>query len=395
MNSIFMHRFNGSLLILLLSLVSVNLLGKKRPNVLFIALDDLGPFLNCYGESQVISPNIDRLADTGMLFERAYCQQAICNGSRASLMTGLRPDSTGVFNLVQHFRDKVPEVVTLPEHFKNNGYHTQALGKLYHPGFMTRAQPTSPDLTDPQSWSVPAWRGTPPHYHTAEGIRVAREVFANSPKQRGGGPIDDWVKWNVRGFATEAPDVPDNELNDGLMTDLAIEVLRVLKRKQSSEGEEGRQPFFLGVGFLKPHLPFVAPKRYWDLYDRNEIDLEEVDRPPKGAPPIALQVHWNGIRAQSDIPNQGYVSEEKLRELRHGYYACVSFVDFHVGRLLDELEQLDLDEETIVVLWGDHGYSLGHHSIWAKLTNFEHSTRSPLIIRVPGKTCGLKNRRTR
>lgn len=356
---------------------------KIIPNVLFIAADDLGTILGCYGDDQVISPNIDRLADEGTLFMRAYCQQAICNASRASLMTGLRPDTTGVNNLSQHFRERVPDVVTLPEQFKLNGYHTQAFGKLFHPAFKTISRPGSIDLTDPQSWSVPQWRGTPPHYVTEEGIRIGREVFAKS-SYRGDAPIDDWVNWNVRGLATEAPDVPDNRLNDGEMTDRAIVALRQLARKRSGKATPGRSPFFLGVGYLKPHMPFVAPKRYWDLYDRDKMVLVENDRPPIDAPPIALQVHWNEMRAQSDIPNQGALTDDHKREFHHGYYACVSYIDAQIGRLLDELDRLGLRDNTIVVLWGDHGYSLGEHAIWAKLTNFEHSTRSPLIVSAPG-----------
>lgn len=354
------------------------------PNVLFIAADDLGTILGCYGDDQVISPNIDRLASEGTLFNRAYCQQAICNVSRASLLTGLRPDTIGVNNLSQHFRQKVPDVVTLPEQFKMNGYHTQAFGKIFHPAFKTIARPESVELTDDQSWSVPQWRGSPPHYVTEEGIRIGREVFAKS-RHRGDAPVDDWVKWNVRGLATETPDVADNRLNDGEMTDRAIVALRQLAgRKRGRERSSAREPFFLGVGYLKPHLPFVAPKKYWDLYDRDSIELAENDQPPVDAPPIALQVHWSGIRAQSDVPNRGALTEDRKREFRHGYYACVSYIDAQIGRLLDELDRLGLRENTIVVLWGDHGYSLGEHALWAKLTNFEDSTRSPLIVSAPG-----------
>jgi len=371
--------------ILLLALLGWQVAGyaagkPARPNVLFIALDDLGPYLNCYGKSEIISPNIDRLAARGLLFNRAYSQQAICNASRASLMTGLRPDSTGVYDLLHHFREKVPGVVTLPEYFKQEGYFTQALGKIYHAAF-ARTGSESPNglrLDDPQSWSVPEWRTNPRYYFTPAGVAEARRVFAEKMMKSGELP-DDWVNYLVRGYATEAPDVADNVLQDGDLTDRAIKTLHELKRDQVAKG----RPFFLGVGFLKPHMPFIAPKKYWDLYDRTKIAIADNNYPPRDAPPIALQVHWNEARAQSDVPDDGAISPEQSRELRHGYYACVSFVDAQIGRLMDELDRLGLSENTIIVLWGDHGYSLGENSIWAKCTNFESSVRSPLIISAP------------
>lgn len=361
-----------------------------RPNVLFIALDDLGPYLNCYGKSEIISPNIDKLAGRGLLFNRAYAQQAICNASRASLMTGLRPDTIGVYDLRRHFREKVPDVVTLPQYFKQAGYHTQALGKIYHEAFArNEAAGNRADLDDAPSWSVPAWRGNPRYYYTERGVAEARRVFTEKMMKPGQTP-DDWVNYLVRGFATEAPDVPDNVLHDGYLTDRALTTLQELAKNQRG-GREGAQPFFLAVGYLKPHMPFIAPKKYWDMYDRDKITLAENNFPPRDAPPIASQVFWNEARAQSDIPDNGPILPEQSRELRHGYYACVSFVDAQVGRILDELDQLGLSENTIVVLWGDHGYSLGENSIWAKLTNFETSVRSPLIISTPdGRAAGRK-----
>jgi len=177
--------------------------------------------------------------------------------------------------------------------------------------------------------------------------------------------------------------VPDNTLYDGELTDRAVAVLRELAARERTPGRAGAAPFFLGVGFLKPHMPFIAPRKYWDFYKREAFTLAENNFPPRDVPPIAMQVHWNEARAQSDVPNEGAILPEQSRELKHGYYACVSFVDAQIGRLLAELERLGLAENTIVVLWGDHGYSLGEQSIWAKLTNFERSTRSPLIIRLP------------
>jgi iduronate 2-sulfatase len=374
------------LLVVLCSLVSGQAANKpSRPNVLFIALDDLGPYLNCYGKPEVISPNIDRLASRGLLFNRAYSQQAICNASRASLLTGLRPDSTGVYDLRHHFREKVPEVVTLPQYFKQAGYHTQALGKIYHEAFDRNEAATNNgvNLDDAPSWSVPSWRGQPRYYYTERGVAEARRVFASRMMKPGQTP-DDWVNYLVRGLATEAPDVPDNVLHDGYLTDRAITTLQDLAKNRSAGEGGAAQPFFLAVGFLKPHMPFIAPKKYWDLYDRSKITLAENNFPPRDAPPIASQVFWNEARAQSDVPANGPILPEQSRELRHGYYACVSFVDAQIGRIMDELARLGLSENTIVVLWGDHGYSLGENSIWAKCTNFETSVRAPLIISTPG-----------
>lgn len=355
---------------------SVQAATSERPNVLFISMDDFGPYLKGYGKEQVIAPNLDRLMERSMTFDRAYCQMAICSPSRSSLMTGLRPDSTGVFNLATHFREKVPDVVTLPEHFKQQGYHTQAVGKNFHPAFSFHADVDGqPNLDDPQSWSAPLWLPSPPrYYHTEAGIADAKKVFART-RMRADETPDDWENYVIRGFATEAPDVSEDVLYDGQVTNRALQVMREVAALE--------EPFFLGVGFLKPHYPFIAPKKYWDLYDRNEIKIAENNFPPRDAPPISLQVHWPEARAQSDVPDSGAILPEQSREMIHGYYACISYVDALVGRLLDELDRLGLRENTIIVLWGDHGFSLGENSMWAKLTNLEMSTRSPLMIALP------------
>lgn len=354
-----------------------------RPNVLFLVADDLGTYLGAYGNTEVHSPNIDRLAQRGLVFNRAYCQQAICNPTRASLLTGLRPDSTGVYDLQAHFRQRVPDVVTLPQQFKLNGYHSQGIGKIFHAAFATTAsRGDSHELDDAPSWSVPAWRPSPRYYYTDEGIAEARRVFARTRK-KSGAEVDDYKNWLVRGLATEAPDLPDNVLADGEIADRAIRALYDLKERQFF-GVGNNQPFFLAVGFLKPHMPFIAPKKYWDLYDPTKLTVATNNFPPKNAPLIASQVFWNEMRAQSDIPDDGALSPDVRRRLVHGYYACISFIDAQIGRILDELDRLHLSENTIVVLWGDHGYHLGEHSLWGKLTNFEDATRAPLIVRAPG-----------
>jgi arylsulfatase A-like enzyme len=352
---------------------------ERRPNVLFIAVDDLRPELGCYGQSHILSPNIDRLAARGVLFSRAYCQYAVCNPSRSSLMSGLRPDSTGVFDNASHFRTRAPDIVALPQQFKLHGYRTQAFGKIYHGAFEKAYVGRTCD--DPPSWSEPHWYGSPQYYFTPQGIEVARQVYARKHRAPSSDP-DDWKREFVQGLATEAPDVPDSTLYDGQMTDLAIRAL----------GELRGGPFFLAVGYLKPHLPFVAPKKYWDLYDRPTIDLPRPSTPPKDAAPMAL--HENGeLRGQYTNMKERNLSEAQVRELRHGYYACVSFVDAQIGRLLAELDRLGLREHTVVVFWGDHGWHLGEQTLWGKHTDFELDVRAPLILSAPGRkaagvTCG-------
>ncbi|CAN5901777.1 sulfatase [soil metagenome] len=359
----------GVLLGLALSVLSPDITpGAEEPgrklNVLFIAVDDLRPQLGCYGDPVVKSPNIDRLAARGTVFERAYCQQAVCSPSRTSLLTGLRPDSTRVYDLQTHFRDTIPDVVTLPEHFKALGYHSRGLGKIYHGG-----------LDDPQSWSEPHWRPSVPGFGP-EGQELTRRLRAEA-KAKG---IDLSKRQNqIRGLPWEAPDVEDDELTDGAT---AAEAVRLL-------GEIQDRPFFLAVGFLKPHLAFVAPKRYWDLYSPEDIQLPENDDPPKGAPAYALS-NWGELRRYHGMPSQGPVTDEQARSLIHGYYACASYTDAQVGRLLDELDRLGLTESTAVILWGDHGWKLGEHGAWCKHTNYELDARVPMILAVPGQKAAGK-----
>ncbi len=349
-----------------------------KPNVLFIAVDDLRPELGCYGKTQVRSPNIDRLAARAVVFNRAYCQYASCCPSRSSLLTGLRPDATGVFGNNTHFRKKLPDVVTLPQQFKEHGYVTRSLGKIFHGAFETAYVGTA--FHDPRSWSAPAWLGSPRYYFTPDGIAAAREVYGRKFK-KSGSELEGWTTEFVQALTTEAPDVPDSTLYDGQMTQRAIATLGELK---------GR-PFFLAVGYTKPHLPFVAPKKYWDLYDRARFALPDPASAPKDAPPVALPP-WGELRGQyTDIPRQGPLSEAKTRELIHGYHACVSYVDAQIGRLLGEIDRLDLRKNTIIVLWGDHGWHLGEQNHWAKQTAFEMAARVPLIVSAPGqKSAGMK-----
>ncbi len=322
-----------------------------RPNVLFIAVDDLRPELGCYGDPLVKSPNIDRLAASGMLFERAYCQQAVCSPSRTSLLTGLRPDSTHVYNLTTHFRTTVPDVVTLPQYFKNQGYETAWWGKLYHA-----------NLLDPPSWTR---QGDQVEHARGYALPESKEI---AQQNKGRGP------------AYERADLPDNAYPDGKIAERAIETLREIKDK----------PFFLAVGFFKPHLPFTAPKKYWDLYQPSDFKLPTRQTPPDHAPALA-STNWGELRNYVGIPKDGPLPEAEARRLIHGYHASVSYTDAQIGKVLDELKRLGLEKNTIVVLWGDHGWKLGDYGQWCKHTNFEIDTRVPLIVRVPGaETAGQK-----
>ena len=330
--------------------LSFALWGADRPNVLFVAVDDLRPALGCYGDKTAVTPNLDELAGEGILFERAYCQLAVCSPSRLSLMTGRRPDSIRVWDLGTHFRKAVPKVVTLPQLFKQNGYHSQSIGKILHGS-------GSPSK-DPVSWSVD------PVYDVN---RDPKFRYATQKNLKGKG---------LKRSASESAEVPDETYMDGLICKEAEKALRAYGK--------GSSPFFLAVGFKKPHLPFCAPKKYWDLYDRKKIPLPANPGHPEGAPELATR-SWRELEGYVDIPSDGKLSEKKIRELRHGYYACVSYVDALVGRLLKQLETSGLAENTVVCLWGDHGFHLGEQGLWTKANNYELSARVPLILRFPGK----------
>lgn len=349
---------------LLLALASLMAFGSgqdpDRLNVLFIAVDDLRPTLGCAGDPVVKSPNLDALAARGMYFNRAYCQQAVCSPSRSSLLTGRRPDSTKVYDLVTHFRTALPDVVTLPQLFKQNGYQVQSFGKIFHPG-----------ADDPPSWTAPHRESKVPGFGP-EGLALLRKLIEEAPA---GG------KDRVRGLPWEAPDVADDALTDGATATMSLEAMEAVKDK----------PFFLAVGFLKPHLPFVAPKKYWDLYAEASFKLASNPAPPRDAPTYAATT-WGELRAYHGIPPTGPLPDDQARKLIHGYHASISYMDAQVGRLLQGLDRLGLREKTVVVLWGDHGWQLGEHGFWCKHTNYEVATRAPLIVSAPGmkaagKTC--------
>ena len=373
----------------------------QRPNVLFIVVDDLRPELGCYGKNYIKSPNIDGLAKAGVVFNRAYCQQAVCSPSRSSVLTGTRPDTTQVWDLVTHFRVALPDVVTLGQQFKNNGYFVQGMGKIYHGG-----------LDDPATWSVPWQTPKAPVYALPEDIALAggqnaepvdedgsdntgadpksyslpktnasdkstvASGNANQKKAKAGKKATAGSKANSRGPIYECADVPDNTFEDGKVADLAVKTLGEISKKS--------EPFFLAVGFRKPHLPWVAPKKYWDLYDPATIALAPNPYLPKDAPVYAINPNDGEPRSYKGIPPSGHVPDELARNLKQAYFAGVSYSDAQIGRVLAELDRLGLSKNTIVILWGDHGWKLGEHDAWGKHTNVENDTNAPLILSVPG-----------
>lgn len=340
-------RFNRFIILNLLLFASPLLSHQvsAEANVLMIFIDDLRQSLGCYGDTLVKSPHIDRLAATSRLIHRAYCHQAVCGPSRASILTGRLPDNTGVWHNRNLFRTTHPDLITLPQLFKNNGYHTQGLGKIFSGDEREE---------DPQSWTIPTLLRGPGW----------KNYVLPENNQRDG-----------KGVPVEMADVPDDGYPDGKLAEIAIDTLKSLKDKS--------QPFFLAVGFFKPHLPFNAPKKYWDMYDPQDFDLKTARTRTHGAPELAYPDHLE-LAGYQGMPKDERLSLEQARQARHGYYACISYTDAQVGKLLDALKRLELDSNTVVVLLGDHGYSLGEADHWCKDTNFELDTRVPLMIRTPG-----------
>lgn len=323
----------------------INELNKKH-NVLFIIVDDLRTELNCYGKSQIISPNIDKLANNGLVFNRAYVQNPVCGASRCSILSGLRPTANRFWDYKSEVDTDAPNTITLPQVFKENGYYTLSNGKIFH----------NYKDSDERSWSEPAW--------FAEDYAGRAMLDEDSHNYIGG--------TKGRGPFFECSEVPDSAYVDGKILSKSIKDLKRLSKKE--------EPFFLAVGFLKPHLPFYAPKKYWDYYDEDSILLatnreRPVNNPSSlvGSPEIR---YYHG-------KNIEYNSNEFHKKARHGYYACVSYTDALVGKLLAELEKLGLSENTIVVLIGDHGWHLGEHNFWGKQNTLHNAINSTLIIKAP------------
>lgn len=396
------NRIFKYVIILLSMTTSVAIVAQKKaaskPNILFIAVDDLKPILGCYGNTLVKTPNIDRLAKMATVFNSNYCQQAVCGPTRASIMTGKRPDYTKIWNLTTQMRDMNPEIVTLPQYLISQGYETSGIGKIYHPSSAING-------VDPASWSIPYLKldekdfpanlGEPANgqYQLAATKALMTPEMIKERKQRSkeAAQENDENPKSIKGPSTECIDVPDNAYNDGVNALLAKDQIIALSKKG--------KPFFMAVGFSKPHLPFVAPKKYWDLYQRDEMPIAPFQEHAKNSPLIAY--HQSGeLRNYPDITDFVTLPADSLRiglklekqkELVHGYYAAVSYMDAQVGILLNTLESLGTLDNTIIVLWGDHGWHLGDHDLWHKHTVFEQATRAPLIIAAPGIKAGKTN----
>jgi iduronate 2-sulfatase len=345
---------------LLLSLLATSAIGvslcgwatnaqSEKPNVLFIAADDLRMNLGCYGDEIAVTPNLDKLAEQSVIFDRAYCQFPSCNASRASILTGMRPDFLSVWHLEDNFRKTAPNVVTLPQYLKEQGYHTESTGKILHNYNKIR--------DNEKSWSVPARFDQENHFLD----------YAFPKNSR---------KGQSKGLIAENADVEDDAYVDGRITQDAVSAIRRLAGKN--------QPFFLAVGFLKPHSPYNAPSKYWDLYKRDDMSPLGPESRPQGA----AEYNWfnySEIRTFPEFPAEGPPSEELARRLRHGYYAATSFVDSNVGQLLDALQEAGIAESTIIVFWSDHGYHLGENSHWSKVMARDLDGHVPLLVSVPDK----------
>ena len=346
-----------------------------------IAVDDLRPEINCFGKKKLHTPNLDRLAASGLQFDRAYCQIPLCMPSRASLLSGIRPDERQLcFN---------PEICvngepSLPGHLKDNGYTTISIGKIYHY-----------NDDDESSWTR---RYTDTFYekdYVCDGYCSGYQLEDNQRR------IKNFAKqWTYGKDGLELPaicesaDAPDSAYPDGVVANRAIEVLRKLRDRE--------EPFFLATGFYRPHLPWAVPKKYWDLYDREQVDLADNPFLPEngiGISDLSDFLHYGDEEINNtysdlgryDQDNFPLLSEEKQRECVHGYWASVSFTDTQIGKVLDELERLGLQDDTAIILWGDNGWHLGEHRLWSKVSSFEESTRVPMILSVPGVTSGERS----
>ncbi len=344
-------------------------LSAERPNVLLILVDDLKPTIGCYGDPVARTPNIDRLATRSMRFDLAYCNQAVCAPSRFTLMLGSHSTSTGLYGLGDQLRQVIPEAVTLPQHFaQQGGYRTESIGKVFHIGHGNEG--------DPESFDVPHFHDKVIEYldpKSTRGGELTREeaLFTNQKLGQ--------IRALPRGAAFESPEAEDTDYADGRVAEETVRRLRDAKRRCDEQGT----PFLIATGFVRPHLPFSVPKKYWDLYDAAKLPMPAHEELPLAAPRVAGK-RGGEIAAYDPVPEQGEFSDDLKRQLIHGYYASTSFVDAQIGKVIDELDRLGLSDDTIVVLWGDHGFHLGDLGIWTKHTNYEQANRIPLLIAAPG-----------
>jgi iduronate 2-sulfatase len=340
----------------------------QRPNVLLIVVDDLKPALGCYGDKSAKTPNIDALAGRGMRFDLAYCNQAVCAPSRFTLMLGAHSTSTGLYGLGSHLRLAWPDAVTLPQHFARHGYRTESLGKVFHIGHGNQG--------DPESFSVPHFHDKVIEYldpDSTDGGRLTREeaLFTNQKLGQ--------IRSLPRGAAYESPVASDADYADGRVAAETVKRLKAAKQRLAKRGT----PFFITAGFVRPHLPFSVPKKYWDMHDPAKLPMPVNKAFPKGAPKVALK-RGGEITAFKPVPADGVIGDGLTRKLIHGYYASTSYVDAQIGKVTRALGELGLADNTIVILWGDHGWHLGDLGIWTKHTNYEQANRIPLIVVAPG-----------
>jgi len=350
-----------------------------KPNILFISIDDLRPTLGVYDDDIAVTPTIDQLASEGMTFRQAYCQSAVCAPSRASLMTGLRPDSTRVWHLGDKFREINPDIVTMPQYFSKYGYHTVNIGKMFHNYMPDSISWDEPDLR-PSQYIKNEWLGRDGEtFYISETVQKSQERKRDSLlKIR---PIRYADGWNT-GPAWEAADVHDSMYYDGAQTALAKRKLNQLQKRQ--------QPFYLALGYFRPHLPFAVPKKYWDLYDPLEIPLPANPHLPENSFVHTMNSmyelrHYDGFNHIGHPTSSYRMSEDTVRTLRQGYYASVSYVDALIGDLISHLKSLGMYDNTIIIVWGDHGWKLGDHNSWGKMTNYNIDLKVPMIVRYPNQ----------
>ncbi len=362
------HKFSFVLLALIAFFTAMDPVAANPPNVLFIIVDDMRPEMGCYGADVIQTPNMDALAERSVVFDRAYCQEAVCMASRNSMLSGFRPDTRRIW-ANRDVREELQDIDFFPAHFRKNGYHSIGIGKIAHNGW-----------EDPRCWSEEHLKpeNIAYEYTTRAGRKLVKQMRDEAEGAGEPDPFRDVPGTIRRGMAWESLDVGDSELGDGQIADLAIEALNRIRDR--------KEPLFLAVGFLRPHLPFVAPEKYWDLYDPEELPQPAVAAFPEGAPSEEHNGSRELLTQYRGLPAKTPLDAEAAEKLVHGYLASVSYVDAQIGRVLTALRDLGMEEETIVVLTADHGYHLGDQAMWGKATNFELSTRVPLLIKTPGMT---------
>ncbi len=373
--------FCSIIILVLLTICSCNSNEKvvTKPNVLFISIDDLRTTLGVYGDTTAVTPNMDQLAAEGMTFRQTFTQVAVCAPSRASLMTGLRPDSTRVWHLGDKFREINLNTVTMPQHFSKFGYHTVNLGKIFHNYMPDSISWDEPDLR-PARYKRPDWLK-----RDGETFYISKEVAASQVLKRDSllklRPIRYADGWNT-GPAWEAADVHDTMYYDGSQNELTKKTLTRIAKMD--------KPFFMGLGYFRPHLPFTAPKKYWDFYDAEKIPLASNPHVPEKAPGHTMNSmyelrHYDGFNKIGHPQSSYKMEQDTARILKHGYYASVSYVDALLGDLFDHMKEIGIYDNTIIILWGDHGWKLGDHNSWGKMTNYNIDLKVPMIIRYPNQ----------